>query len=97
MRMGNGTLLNLKLSPNVVAGEVGRNNLIRFLETLVKLRVCHIQLTLQDRKTLLEAQAHPENYKDLLVRVAAYSAYFTRLSPKLQEEVISRHEHDSID
>jgi len=96
MRMGNGTLLNMKLSPSVVAGETGRNNLIRFLETLVKLRVEHIQLTLQDRETLMAARENPEAYKGLLVRVAAYSAYFTRLSPKLQEEVINRHEHDSI-
>lgn len=96
-RMGNGTLLNLKFAPSVVAGEVGRDNLIRFLETLVKLRVQHVQLTLQDRETLLDAKAHPENYKGLLVRVAAYSAYFTRLSPLLQEEVINRHEHSDFD
>ncbi len=95
--MGNGTLLNLKFSPTVVAGEVGRDNLIRFLETLVKLRVQHVQLTLQDKETLLDAKAHPEDYKGLLVRVAAYSAYFTRLSPLLQEEVINRHEHSDFD
>lgn len=96
-RMGNGTLLNLKFSPNVVSGEVGRDNLIRFLETLVKLRVQHIQLTLQDKQTLLDAKAHPENYSSLLVCVAAYSAYFTRLSPLLQEEVINRHEHSEFE
>lgn len=95
-RMGNGTLLNLKFSPNVVEGEIGRDNLIRFLETLVKLRVQHIQLTLQDKQTLLDAKAHPENYNSLLVRVAAYSAYFTRLSPLLQDEVIRRHEHSEF-
>lgn len=96
-RMGNGTLLNMKFSPNVVSGEVGRDNLIRFLETLVKLRVQHVQLTLQDKQTLIDAKAHPENYSSLLVRVAAYSAYFTRLSPLLQDEVINRHEHDSFE
>ena len=95
-RMGNGTLLNLKFAPNVVEGEVGRDNLIQFLETLIKLRVQHIQLTLQDKQTLLDAKAHPENYNSLLVRVAAYSAYFTRLSPLLQDEVINRHEHSEF-
>jgi len=96
-RMGNGTLLNMKFSPNILTGEVGRDNLIRFLETLIKLRVHHIQLTLQDKQTLLDAKAHPEKYKGLLVRVAAYSAYFTRLSPMLQDEVIRRHEHSDFD
>lgn len=95
-RMGNGTLLNLKFSPNVVSGQTGRDNLIRFLETLIKLRVHHVQLTLQDKATLLDAKAHPENYTSLLVRVAAYSAYFTRLSPMLQDEVIRRHEFDGM-
>ncbi len=95
-RMGNGTLLNLKFSPEVVGGESGRDNLIRFLEALVKNRVMHVQLTLQDKQTLLDAKADPESYKGLLVRVAAYSAYFTRLSPLLQDEVIRRHEHDDF-
>lgn len=95
-RMGNGTLLNMKVSPNILEGDIGRDNLIRFLETLVKLRVYHIQMTTQDTKTLIDAKANPEKYKHLLVRVAAYSAYFTRLSPKLQDEVINRHEHTSF-
>jgi len=96
VRMGNGTLLNIKFTPSVVGGETGRDNLIRFLEGLVKNRVMHIQFTLQDKETLIDAVAHPEKYKGLLVRVAAYSAYFTRLSPLLQQEVINRHEHSEI-
>lgn len=96
LRMNNGTLLNMKFNPGIVAGESGRDNFIHLLETMIKLRVFHVQITLQDKETLLAAQANPEAYKSLLVRVAAYSAYFTRLSPSLQNEVINRHQYDSF-
>jgi formate C-acetyltransferase len=95
-RLGNGTLLNIKFNPKFVAGEAGRDNLIRYMESLVKLRVHHVQFNLQDKETLLAAQEHPEEYNSLLVRVAAYSAYFTRLSHRLQDEVIRRHEFDEL-
>ncbi len=51
-----------------------------------------IQFNVVSRKTLLEAQAHPEEYADLLVRVAGYSAYFTQLSREVQEDIIARTE-----
>lgn len=95
-RLGNGTLLNMKFNPDVVAGDMGRDNLIRYMETLIKLRVHHVQFNLQDKETLIDAKEHPEEYNSLLVRVAAYSAYFTRLSSRLQDEVIRRHEFTRI-
>jgi len=51
-----------------------------------------IQFNVVSRKTLLEAQAHPEEYEDLLIRVAGYSAYFTQLSPEVQQDIIARTE-----
>jgi formate C-acetyltransferase len=53
----------------------------------------HIQFNVIDASTLREAQENPENYKDLIVRVAGYSDYFIDLTPELQEEIINRTEH----
>jgi formate C-acetyltransferase len=55
----------------------------------------HIQFNVVDAETLREAQKHPENYRDLIVRVAGYSDYFVDLTPELQEEIIRRTEHMS--
>ena len=50
----------------------------------------HMQFNVVDRATLIDAQKHPENYKDLVVRVAGYSAFFTELCKDVQDEIISR-------
>ena len=55
----------------------------------------HIQFNVVDAETLREAQKHPENYRDLIVRVAGYSDYFVDLTPELQEEIIRRTEQSS--
>ena len=56
----------------------------------------HVQYNVISRETLLDAQAHPENYKTLVVRVAGYSALFTTLSRSLQDDIISRTEQSSL-
>lgn len=89
-------LLNIKLSPQVVAGEVGTKNLERLLRTFVDLKLWHIQFNIIHRETLLAAQKDPASYRNLIVRVAGYSAYFTDLSPALQNEIIARTEHEEI-
>jgi len=53
----------------------------------------HVQYNIVSRETLLEAKAHPEHYRDLVVRVAGYSAFFTALSPDAQDDIIARTEH----
>jgi formate C-acetyltransferase len=53
----------------------------------------HLQFNVINRETLIAAQRDPEKYRNLLVRVAGYSAYFVDLSPQLQEEIIRRTEH----
>ena len=89
---GNGTLLNWKFSPSSVSGETGRENFINLVDTFFQLKGLHSQFSIVSRETLEDALVHPENYKDLLVRVAGYSAYFTELSPVIQRDLIERTE-----
>ena len=89
-------LLNMKLSPQAVAGEKGTENLVRLLRTWVDLKLWHIQIAVVNKETLLAARENPDEYKNLIVRVAGYSAYFTELSPGLQEEIINRTEHEMV-
>ncbi|MDR3254203.1 MAG: hypothetical protein LBT31_01375 [Synergistaceae bacterium] len=89
-------LLNVKLSPSCVRGEDGTEKLIQFIRTWRDLRLWHIQFNVLNRETLLEAQKAPERYRNLLVRIAGYSAYFTELSPDLQSDIIARTQHESF-
>ncbi|MCD8020421.1 MAG: glycyl radical protein [Clostridiales bacterium] len=89
-------LLNIKLSPQCVKGEEGTEKLVAFIETWRDLKLWHIQFNVINRETLLEAQKHPEEYGNLLVRVAGYSAYFCELSKDLQDDIISRTEHVAV-
>ena len=66
----------------------------RLIETYLLRGGFEMQVNVVSRETLLAAREHPEQYRDLLVRVAGYSDYFTKLSPKMQEEVIARTEHE---
>ena len=88
-------LLNMKFSPQVVAGEEGTKNLASFIRTWCDKKLWHIQFNIINNETLREAQKNPEKYRNLLVRVAGYSAYFVDLSPELQNEIIARTEHQS--
>ncbi len=87
-----GTLLNQKFTPSVVAGETGLEQMANLVRTYFNLDGHHIQFNVIDRKTLIDAQNHPEQYKDLIVRVAGYSDYFRNLSRALQDEIIMRTE-----
>ncbi len=89
-------LLNIKLSPQCVKGEEGTEKLINFIETWRDLKLWHVQFNVINRETLIEAQKHPEEYRNLLVRVAGYSAYFCELSKDLQNDIISRTEHIAV-
>jgi formate C-acetyltransferase len=89
-------LLNIKLSPASVQGDIGTMKLVQFIKSWRDLKLWHLQFNIINRQTLLEAQKHPEEYRSLLVRVAGYSAYFVDLSPNLQEDVINRTEHENI-
>ncbi|MDD7685432.1 trans-4-hydroxy-L-proline dehydratase, partial [Eubacterium pyruvativorans] len=87
-----GTLLNQKFTPGVVAGEAGLDNMANLIRSYFAMDGHHIQFNVVDRQTLLDAQAHPEEYQDLIVRVAGYSDYFKNLDKQLQDEIIERTE-----
>ncbi|MDU4891268.1 MAG: glycyl radical protein [Clostridium sp.] len=87
-----GTLLNQKFTPGVVGGEEGLTQMVNLIRTYFNLEGHHIQFNVVDRETLIAAQKHPEEYKDLIVRVAGYSDHFRNLSKTLQDEIINRTE-----
>ena len=88
-----GTLLNLRLNPELVATKRGQANLGAMVQTLFSLGAFHVQFNCISSETLRDAQAHPENYRDLLVRVAGYSTQFVNLSKSMQDAIIARTEH----
>jgi formate C-acetyltransferase len=85
-----GTLLNQRFLPQVLEGEEGVNKLVSLIRTYFRLGGHHIQFNVVGTETLRDAQAHPEQYRDLLVRVAGYSDYFVDIGRDIQEEVIER-------
>jgi len=88
-----GVLLNQKLSPSALNNETQKQKLITILRTFFDtLKGWHVQYNIVSRETLLAAKKNPENYRDLVVRVAGYSAFFTTLSPDAQDDIIARTE-----
>jgi pyruvate formate-lyase/glycerol dehydratase family glycyl radical enzyme len=87
-----GDLMNLKFSPANVAGEEGTRRLMQVIRTWCELKHWHVQFNILNRETLLAAQQDPDKYRNLIVRIAGYSAYFVDLSPTLQAEIIARTE-----
>ena len=90
--MTGGTLLNQKFTPSVVKGEAGLDHMADLIRAYFDLHGHHIQFNVIDRETLLAAQRNPDDYKDLIVRVAGYSDHFRNLSRALQDEIIARTE-----
>jgi formate C-acetyltransferase len=88
-----GTLLNMKFSPDSLKGDVALRKFANMIRTYFDMGGHHIQFNVVSRETLLDAQAKPEDYRSLLIRVAGYSDYFVMLSKDVQDEVISRNEH----
>jgi formate C-acetyltransferase len=89
-------LLNIKLSPASVAGDEGTKKLVALIKSWRDLKLWHLQFNIINRETLEKAKANPREYKNLLVRVAGYSAYFVELSPDLQDDIILRTEHKTV-
>ncbi len=89
-------LLNIKVNPQVVVGEKGTQDLMAFIRSFIDLKLWHLQFNIINKETLIKAKNNPDKYRNLIVRVAGYSAYFTDLSPQLQNEIINRTEHQGI-
>ncbi|CEK29359.1 pyruvate formate-lyase [[Clostridium] sordellii] len=87
-----GTLLNQRFAPAVVQGEDGLDNMANLVRAYFNMDGHHIQFNVFDKNVLLAAQKNPEEYKDLIVRVAGYSDHFNNLSRALQDEIIGRTE-----
>jgi len=87
-----GTAVNLKFGKNQMSGEAAAK-MKALLKTFMERGGFELQINSVDRETLLKARENPENYGDLLVRIGGYSDYFTRLSPKMQADIIARTEH----
>ena len=85
-----GTLLNQRFLPSVLAGESGLQGMMQLVRTYFNLGGHHIQFNVVDEETLHDAQKNPEQYRNLLVRVAGYSDYFVDLDLYHQEEIIAR-------
>lgn len=89
-----GVLLNQKVNPQTLAKEEDKQKLIMLLRTFFnRLKGYHIQYNVVSRKTLIDAQKNPEKHRDLIVRVAGYSAFFNVLSKATQDDIIERTEH----
>ena len=91
--VGLGTLLNLKFSSTSFSSRKGLCSLKALIRTFFDLGGMHVQFNVVDTQTLREAQRRPEAYRNLIVRVAGYSAFFTDLSQKSQDDIIARTEH----
>ena len=89
-----GTLLNQKFMPDVLADKEGRRKLVDLVRTYFKLGGHHIQFNVIKAETLRDAQTHPENYQNLIVRVAGYSDYFVNIGKDLQNEILARTEQN---
>lgn len=91
-----GTLLNQKFTPSLLATEEGAMNLVHLVRAYFRMDGHHIQFNVVSADTLRDAQKHPEEYKDLIVRVAGYSDYFNDLGEDLQNEIICRTEQTQL-
>ena len=88
----NGTQYNQKYHPSALAGEKGLESLANLIETFFARGGFHIQFNVVSKETLLAAQADPEKYRNVVVRVAGYTAFFVDLPRETQDDIIDRTE-----
>ena len=91
-----GTLLNVRFTPQLFKRDEDIKKCASLIRTYFKFGGHHIQFNIVDTATLLDAQKHPDQYKDLLVRVAGYSDYFNDMTEQLQNEIIARTENEAV-
>ena len=95
-KVANGSAFNLKFHPSALRGEEGIESFANLIRTFFRLGGQQLQVDVVDADTLREAQEHPEQYQDLIVRVAGYSARFVDLNRAMQDEFIARTEQSRI-
>jgi formate C-acetyltransferase len=89
-------MVNIKFTPKCVAGDEGTEKLVSFIRTFCDLKLWHVQFNVINKDTLVKAQKNPEKDRNLIVRIAGYSAYFVDLSPDLQNDLINRTAHETM-
>ncbi len=95
-KLTNGSVLNMRFAPDAIKDEAKTRKFASLIRTFCETGGALVQFNVVSTETLREAQRHPEQFKDLLVRVATYSAYFVELSPELQNDIIARIEFESV-
>lgn len=88
----NGALLNIKLNPSLLKDDHGIQNMMSLIKSFFFLKGQHVQFNVISSETLREAQAHPEKYRNLVIRVAGFSVFFTNIDKTLQDDIIKRTE-----
>nr|MDA8216143.1 glycyl radical protein [Dehalococcoidales bacterium] len=88
-----GTILNLKFHPSALEGEDRLRKFASLIRSFVDLKGFQVQFNVISADVLREAQSHPERYRNLVVKVAGYSAFFATLDRKLQDQLIERTTH----
>jgi len=97
IRTMQGNILNLKFNRSILEDERALRKFALMIRTyLVDLKGLEVQVNVIDSKTLRDAQKHPEKYKDLIIRVAGYSARFVELAKEMQDDIIARTEHEAL-
>ena len=84
--------MNMKFSTSALKSQEDLQKLSALIRTYLTHGGKHVQFNVVDRETLLAAKENPKQYRDLIVRIAGYSAYFVQLNPQMQDEVIERME-----
>ena len=96
LKLTGGSVLNVKINPDELKDEAKMRKFVSLLRTYCETGGYLVQFNIVSSDKLRDAQKHPENYRDLLVRVATYSAYFVELSPTMQNDIIARTEFQDI-
>ena len=90
------TQLNMKIHPSAIKGLTGAEKLKELIKAYMDKGGYHIQFNIVDTKMLKDAQANPQNYRDLMVRVAGFTQYWVELSKPIQDEIIARTEYEEV-
>lgn len=89
-------MINVKFTPKCLEGDMGTEKLVAFIRAFCDLKLWHIQFNVINQETLIRAQKEPDKYRNLIVRIAGYSAFFTDLSVELQNDLIARSNHGQL-
>ena len=94
--MSQNTQMNMKIHPSAIRGREGSRKFLELIRAYMRKGGFHVQFNIVDSRMLKDAQAHPENYRGLLVRVAGFTQYWVELGKPIQDEIIARTEYENI-